>query len=312
MSADLGPAFARGIENHYYLEYDSITPIFRDIFHTDKMTGRYTDDQLWELYGLPKVRRPGEAVAQDSIKTNYAKRYVPYTVGLGDSIAWEDWEDDQYGILHRALPAKGGALARMFTVFQEKAAASIFTDLGWVSGTSIAGSADGVSLFNTAHPVSLNNSGTTVSNRPSTEVDLSIASITAMRNNLVTQIAPNNVEYLSNKPRIIVGHPSLRTVAMQCINGTMERGTTDNNINVLRDYNLRFIEWPYFQKSGSTGTNNAWFSVGETHYLKFFLRNDFQMKSDFEVSVLAYIFVAFMRLTFGWTDWRGTYGSLGI
>lgn len=311
-TTDIGSLLVDGISEHLWTEYKELDRVSDTIFHTRDVSSRYVDEQGWELYPRPSVRRPGEPHVSGSIQQSYGKRYVIVGYGLMDAIPMEDWRDDRYGLTHRLLPGKGGALARAFNVNEELVCAEMFQNLGYVSGTSVSGSFDGVALFSTAHPVSMAQSAQTVANRPSSEVDISIAGIDAARTNLVTQYAPNYTEMLQNKPRLLVCHPSQFRVAWQCCKAEYERATADRNANAVQQYGIDILEWAYFRKSGATGTYNAWFVVGETHYLKKLRREGVEILSDRDIITKSFIFTADARFCVGWSDWRGTYGSLGL
>lgn len=313
MSTDLNPLFSKGINKHFHLKYELHPSKLDTIFHMDTMDGRYTDEQMWEKYQLPGQRSPGNAWRRGELKPSYSKRFVPVNYALGDVIAQEDWDDDQYGVLSRLLPAKGGALADAHAVLKERVAADFFKNIAFAAaGNNVAGMADGRPLFDTAHPVSLANSSVTYANRPSTEVDLSISAYQAGATNLMQQFAPNDTEIIANRPRILVINPDQRYVAKQILKGEWERGTTDRNKNFITDDNVRLVEWPYFRTSGSTGTRNAWFLVGDTHYLRFMTRQDVRIKTDYDITTLAYVFVSYCRFVVGASDWRGVYGSKGV
>ena len=175
---------------------------------------------------------------------------------------------------------------------------------------------DGKSLFNTAHPVSKSRSSTTVSNRPSSDVDLSIAAVDAARVNLVTQYAANYTARVEDKPKYLCINPTQNRVATQICKGDWERATADRNMNVVKDYGIQIIELPYWTKSGTVGaaTNayNSWFILGENHQLRQANRQGFKVDSDTDIHTNSVIWVASQRFEVYWSDFRSTYGSLGV
>jgi hypothetical protein len=309
-TTEITSLFSKGMTRHFNLEYKELNRVCDRIFHVNKTESRFVDAQGWELFDQFDTRLPGEPVKQAAIRESFGKRYTVVNYGLGDTIPFEDWKDDQYGVLNRLLPKKGGALARAWNVTRERICADMFKNLAYKSGTSIAGSPDGVSLFNTAHPVSKFNSATTKSNRPSTDADLSIATYQAAITNLGKQAAPNNVEFIDNAPRLLVVENSQQYIAKQILKGDWEIGTADRNLNVVKGIGDVLV-WSYFEKSGATGTNNAWFVVGENHSLNIFDRQELEMDSDEDISTQSFIFVATARMVVGFDDWRGTFGSTG-
>ena len=310
-TTDLVSLLSEGIKEHRGLEYKELDRVSDRIFKRDTTKSRFIDKKNMELYGRPTRRRPGEGHRQGAIQESFGKRFVMIGRGLADAIPIEDWNDDRYGVYHRMLPGKGGALARAFNVDEELVCAEFFMNLGYVSGTSVAGSFDGVAQFSTAHPISLSNSGTTVANRPAAEVDISIAAADAARTNMVTQLAANNVERLQNSIKYHVCNPATARIARQVWNTEWERGTADRNTNIMKRYNVEVLEWAYFTKSGATGTNNAWFVIGESHGLEKWIREECDIMMDTDINTKSYVFVADYRMDVGSVDFRGTYGSTG-
>lgn len=310
-TTDVNSLFVKGISKHFGLEYAVLDRKADDIFHVQTTKSRYEDMQGWQTYGLFESRQPGEVVKQDSFKENYAKRLVIVNYGLGDSVPFEDWKDDQYGVYSKMLPAKGGGLARAWNVTRERIAAGYFINLAYASGTSVSKSPDGVALISTSHPQSRLSAATLLANRPTNEINLSYAAIVAAKANMRKQKAANGVEMLQNKIRALVYNPDYDAVAQLICTNQYEPYSSDRNKNTLLEDRITPIPWAYFEKSGATGTNNAWFVVGEEHSLYLFEREDFEMYSQEDITTLSYIFAATARMEVGHADWRGTYGSVG-
>lgn len=312
-TTDIAALLGRGLEDNFLMEYKTRAIQARDLFHVDKTGGRYVDLQGWIGYGAPQSRRPGGTVQQDSIKPNFPKRIVMVGYSLGDVIAEEDVMDDQYGMLVRWASGRGGAMAVSYVTLQERVAADFFATLGF--GTApVQGFADGQPLFSTAHPISAANSAITASNRPSTDIDLSMAALQAARANLDQQLAPNNYTVIANQIRKLVVNPNLLDIALQLAKGDWERGTGDLNMNVLKNYKIDVVAWPYFRKTGATsatGSWNAWFCEGETHYLCWYDREQVSFQNDKDINTRSLVFTSHIRFGLGAEDWRGTYGSAG-
>jgi len=313
----IAAAFTKGISKHFFLELELYPPYFYDFMHYEDMDTAYIDEQGYENYGLPSRRNPGEPIKMGEFRQSFNKRYVPDNYALGDTIPKEDLDDDMYDIFHRQLSAKAGGFARNFRTLQDIQVAGMFINFGY-SGTNVPFGSDGVALFSTSHPVSRARSSVLVSNRASVDVDFSISSYHMAWTNLTTQVGPNNIEIIRNKPRHLVVNPSQRQVAVQVVQAPWERGTADRNENIIPRDKVDVILWPYFQRSGTQGSaatpaaNNSWFLVGEQHYLKFFMRSNFQPDTDSDINTNSQIFTGLIRFAYGWSDWRGTYGSGGL
>jgi|ERR1700722_12226870 len=310
-SQNLYPLFQRGFTKQMILEYKFWDPKWRDIFHVDTADSRIVDMQNWSTYGiLPQFRVPGGNVQQAAIAPSFPKRYIMRSWGLGDSFASEDIEDDLYAVIHKVLPGKAGAMARAFQDLLENETSQFFIVNGYATGTNVPGMFDGLSLFNVAHPISSTQPYITAANRPATDVDLSIASLQAAETNLRTQKPESNIGYIENRPRAIVINPSLRYVARQVVDGFWEAFSGNRTENALQE--VEIIDWAWFQKSGSTGTNNAWFEVADEHYLDFFMRNAYRTETAYDINTSSQIVTAHCRFDLGASNYRGTYGSTGL
>lgn len=310
-SQNLFPLFQRGFTKQIILAYKLWDPKWRNIFHVGTSDSRIVDMQNWSSYGvLPQFRVPGGQVQQAAIAPSFPKRYVMRSWGLGDSFASEDIDDDLYGVIHKVMPAKAGAMAHAFQNLMEEETSQYFIVNGYASGNNVAGMFDGVSLFNVAHPLSSTQPYITWANRPATDVDLSVASLQVAETNLRTQKPSNNIGYIENRPRAIIINPSLRFVAKQVIDGFWETASANRTENALQS--VEIIDWAWFQKSGATGTNNAWFEVGDEHFLDFLMHTAYRTETAYDINTSSQIVTAHCRFDLGATDARGTFGSSGL
>lgn len=313
MSTNLYPLYTKGINDQFLLRLRTYDPEWRRLFHVQGTGERYIWAQGWQGYGLPQFRVPGERIAQDQFQPNFSKQYIIRNFALGDTIAQEDIDDDLYGVVKFVLAQKGGFMAVSFQNLWQYQTAGFFQNQGFASGSTVAGMSDGKSLFNTAHPIAASNLGTTVANRPSVDADLSVASWQAMCINLWTQKAPDNLTFLNNGLRKLCVNPQLHYVAHQIAHGTPYQPFSANfTPNIIpKDGSVEIIEWPYFQKSGATGTNNAWFGIAETNYLEFYMREAPKSQTDYDIQTNSQVVIMMTRGDYGASDWRGTYGSTG-
>ncbi len=313
MSSDYNSLFSEGLSYHGGIEYDAVKKRSDDIFRTEHTTSRIWDGMNWELYSRPTRRNPGETFDSGSFKEDFGKRVVIVGYGLMDAIPQEDIDDDKYGVIHQILPMQGGALGRTFAINEELISAELMMNAAYSASTGLAVQFDGVSMFSTAHPVSKARSATTVGNRPTAEADMSIAAADAGRVSLATQYAANYTERLDNEVRVVAFNPAVERVTNQVFRGKWERATGDRNDNMtLNEMNVKLIPWPYFTKSGATGTNNAWFMLGKNHGLVKVVRQAMKMQTQPDIYTNSVVWIAHARLEVAWTTWRGSYGSVGV
>jgi hypothetical protein len=217
---------------------------------------------------------------------------------MGFAITEEAVEDNLYDSLSSRYTK---ALARGMSYTKQVKAAFVLNN-AFTGGPTYG---DGVVLCSTAHPLV---SGGTNSNRPATAADLNETSL----ENAVIQIAAWTDErslLIAAKPKKLVIPPSLQFVATRLLETTLRVGTTDNDINALK--NNGSIPEGYCINHYLTD-NNAWFLLTDVpNGLKHFIRTPMStgMDGDFDTGNVRY--KARERYSFGVSDPLGIFGSPG-
>lgn len=312
MSTNLGPLYIKGLDKNIGITIATYEPGWKPIFHVDSTMMRYIDRQNWEGYQLPQFRIPGTLIASGQFLPTFNKHYVVQNYGLQDQFPIEDIDDDLYGVIKRVIPSKGGLFGQTFNDLMEYYCANLLGVTGYASGSTVAGSPDGVALFSNAHPISVSQSTITASNVPTIPVDLSIAGAQAMETNLQLQKAPNNLTILKNKVDLVWYNPAEHWIAQQVFRGRWEPNTADRNENFLTRDAVTLHPWPYWTKSGATGTNNGWAARAKNHHLQFFLRQAVKSNTQPDINTNSQIIAATIRFVAGYDDFRGTWGSAGV
>ena len=85
----------------------------------------------------------------------------------------------------------------------------------------------------------------------------------------------------------------------------MRPGTANNDINIY-DGVFKVIPWRYISST------TAWFLLDKSNQLvNWFWRVRPEFKSDFSFDADAALYKVRVRFSFGWSDWRGVWGSKG-
>jgi hypothetical protein len=164
---------------------------------------------------------------------------------------------------------------------------------------------DGVALFSTAHP--LINGGTNA-NTPTTAADLNETSL----ENAVIGIAAWTDErglLIAARPRKLIVPPALQFVATRLLETSLRVGTTDNDINAIK--NNGSIPEGYTINHFLTDTNGWYLTTDVPNGMKHFVRMAMTtgMDGDFDTGNVRY--KARERYSFGFSDPLGMYGSPG-
>jgi hypothetical protein len=287
-----------GLNALFGLEYARYGEEHKEIYETESSERSFEEETKLSGFSAAPVKNEGAAIAYDNAQEAWTARYNHETIALGFSLTEEAIEDNLYDSLS-ARYTKG--LARAMSYTKQVKAASVLNN-GF--SASYAGG-DGVALFSTAHPLV---SGGTNSNRPSTAADLNETSL----ENAVIQIAAWTDErglLIAAKPKKLIVPPSLQFVATRLLETSLRVGTTDNDINALK--NNGSIPEGYTQNHFLTDTN-AWFLTtdvpnGMKHFVRTPLANS--MDGDFDTGNVRY--KSRERYSFGWSDPLGMYASPG-
>jgi len=289
-----------GLNGLFGLEYARYGEEHKEIYVTETSERSFEEETKLAGFGAAPVKNEGQAIAYDNAQEAFTARYNHETIALGFSITEEAMEDNLYDSLS-ARYTKGLARAMAYTK-QVKAAAVL--NNGFTNSAQYYGG-DGVPLFSTAHP--LVNGGTN-SNRPTTGADLNETSLEAA----VIQIAQWVDEkglLIAAKPKKLIIPTALMFVATRLLETSLRVGTTDNDINALK--NNGSIPEGYSVNHYLTDTN-AWFLTTDVpDGLKHFVRTplDTKMDGDFDTGNVRY--KARERYSFGWSDPLGVFGSPG-
>jgi hypothetical protein len=287
-----------GLNALFGLQYATYGEEHKEIYETEKSERSFEEETKLSGFSAAPVKNEGSAIAYDNAQEAFTARYNHETIALGFSITEEAVEDNLYDSLS-ARYTKG--LARAMAYTKQVKAASVLNN-----GFSAAyPGGDGVALFSTAHPLV---SGGTNSNRPSTNSDLNETSL----ENAVIQIAAWTDErglLIAAKPKKLIVPPALQFVATRLLETSLRVGTTDNDINALK--NNGSIPDGYTINHYLTDTTGWFLTTDVPNGLKHFERMALStsMDGDFDTGNVRY--KARERYSFGWSDPLGVFGSPG-
>ena len=287
-----------GLNALFGMEYATYGEQHKEIFETEASERSFEEETKLSGFSASPVKNEGSAIAYDNAQEAWTARYNHETIAQGFSITEEAMEDNLYDSLSNRYTK---ALARAMAYTKQVKAASILNN-GF--SASYAGG-DGVALFSTSHPLV---SGGVNSNTSSTNADLNETSLEAA----VIQIAGWTDErglLIAAKPRKLIVPPQLQFVATRLLDTNLRVGTTDNDINALK--NNGSIPEGYTVNNYLTDTN-AWFLLTDVpNGLKHFERVPLatSMDGDFDTGNVRY--KARERYSFGFSDPLGAFGSSG-
>jgi hypothetical protein len=241
------------------------------------------------------VKEQGKGVFFDSETQGYISRYTHVAYGAGFIVTWEEFEDNLYEVV-----GKRRSQANAFSMRQTKENVAAYT-YNQAFNTNITGG-DGVCLIYSAHPtVSGNQSNTLSAAARITESgieDMIVAIMTATNDKGLR---------ISLMPQTLHVAPANWFESNRILKSVLQSGTANNDINVLKATNA--LPGGIHINHYFTGTQYWYIRTnaprGLIHYertpIRFTQDNDFDTENMKAKSV--------ERYSFGWTDFRGIYGT---
>lgn len=295
--AQLKKELLPGLNALFGLEYKRYGEEHKEIYEIETSERSFEEETKLSGFSAAPTKYEGNAIAYQNAQEAWTARYNHETIALGFSLTEEAMEDNLYDTLSARYTK---ALARSMAYTKQVKAANVLNNA--FSGT-VGG--DGVVLCSASHPLI---HGGVNSNIPTVASDLNETAL----ENAVIQIAAWTDEQgllIAAKPKKLVIPPALQFVATRILETSLRVGTTDNDINALK--NNGAIPEGYTINHFLTDTN-AWFLTtdvpnGLKHFIRVPLATAFE--GDFDSGNTR--FKARERYSFGYSDPLGIYGSAG-
>jgi len=286
-----------GLNALFGLEYKNYANEHSQIFDTENSDRAFEEEVMLSGFGNAGVKPEGQSVNYDAATETFTARYTHETLALAFSITEEAIEDNLYD---RLASRYTKALARSMANAKQVKAANV---LNRGFNSSYTGG-DGLELFSTAHVIV---SGTE-QNELSTAADLNETSLEQAMIDIAALTDERGLKIAASSRKMIV--PSaLQFTAERLLKSVGRTGTADNDISAVVSMNV--IPQGYVVNHYLTDTD-AWFIKTDVpNGLKHFVRAPIKtaMEGDFETGNVRY--KARERYSFGWSDWRGVFGSPG-
>jgi len=286
-----------GLNALFGLEYKNYANEHEEIFSKENSDRAFEEEVMLSGFGNAGVKPEGQSVNYDAATETFTARYTHETLALAFSITEEAIEDNLYD---RLASRYTKALARSMANAKQVKAANV---LNRAFNSSYTGG-DGLELCSTAHTIVAG----TEQNELSTAADLNETSLEQCMIDIAALTDERGLKIAAKGMKLII--PSaLQFTAERLMKSTQRVGTSDNDINAV--VSMGMIPQGYTVNHYLTDTD-AWFIKTDVpNGLKHFVRAPIKtaMEGDFETGNVRY--KARERYSFGWSDWRGIFGSPG-
>jgi hypothetical protein len=287
-----------GLNALFGLEYNRYENEHEEIFDTETSERAFEEEVMLSGFGEAPVKGEGSSVSYDYAQETFTARYSHETIALAFSLTEEAIEDNLYDTLSSRYTR---ALARSMSQTKQIKAANVLNN-GFNS--SYPGG-DGKELFATNHPTL---TAGDQANEPTTAADLNETSLeNAMID--ISQFKDERGLKVNVQARKLIVPPQLQFVADRLLNTQLRVATSDNDINALK--NMGMLPDGYVVNHFLTDTDAFFIKTDSPNGMKHFVRSPIKtgMEGDFETGNVRY--KARERYSFGFSDWRGMYGSPG-
>ena len=286
-----------GLNALFGLEYKNYANEHEEIFSKENSDRAFEEEVMLSGFGNAGVKPEGQRINYDAATETFTARYTHETLALAFSITEEAIEDNLYD---RLASRYTKALARSMANAKQVKAANV---LNRAFNSSYTGG-DGLELCSTAHTIVAG----TEQNELSTAADLNETSLEQALIDIAALTDERGLKIAAKGMKLII--PSaLQFTAERLMKSTQRVGTADNDINAVR--NMGMIPQGYTVNHYLTDTDAFFIKTDVPNGLKHFVRAPIKtaMEGDFETGNVRY--KARERYSFGWSDWRGIFGSPG-
>ena len=284
------------------IEYGEVSDEHAPLYEVENSDRAFEEEVLFTGFGTAPVKGEGAAVSYDDAQESFTSRYTHETIALGFAVTEEAMEDNLYDTFAK-LRAKG--LARAMANTKQVKAADVFNN-GFNS--SFAGG-DGQAFFSSAHPTIGDGTQSNLlaaSDLSEAALETALISVSKTKDDRGILIGaqaeslhiPSDLAFTADQ---ILNSPLSTTIA--------NSATNVNDINSIRNQGL--VPNGFFVNRRFTDTNGYFIKTDVPNGAKMFVRSPLQtkMEPDFDTGNLR--FKARERYAFGFSDWRGFFGSQG-
>ena len=285
-----------GLNALFGLEYNNYANEHAEIFDTENSDRAFEEEVMLSGFANAPIKAEGTSVTFDNAQETFTARYTHETLALAFAITEEAIEDNLYD---RLASRYTKALARSMANTKQVKAANVLNN---AFGTANGG--DGKALCADDHPIVAG----TDRNELSTAADLNETSLEQSLIDIAATTDERGLKIAAKGTKLII--PSaLQFTAERLMKSAGRVGTADNDINAVVSKGM--IPQGYVVNHYLTDTDAFFIKTDVPNGLKHFVRAPMKtaMEGDFTTGNVRY--KARERYSFGFSDWRGIFGSPG-
>ena len=286
-----------GLNALFGLEYDRYENQDKEIFDTESSDRAFEEEVMLGGFANASVKPEGQGVTYEDAQETFTARYTHETIALAFSLTEEAVEDNLYDKLSTRYTK---ALARSMANTKQVKASNV---LNRGFNSSYLGG-DNKELLATDHPTLSGDQ----KNELSTAADLNETSLEQALIDIADMADERGLKIALRGMKLIIP-VNLQFNVERLLKSPGRPATADNDINAVKSMGM--LPQGYVVNNFLTDTD-AWFiKTDAPNGMKHFNRAPIRtaMEGDFDTGNVRY--KARERYSFGWSDWRGIFGSPG-
>ena len=286
-----------GLNALFGLEYDRYENQHTEIFDEESSDRAFEEEVMLGGFGNAEVKPEGSGVVYEAAQETFTARYTHETIALAFSLTEEAVEDNLYDKISTRYTKE---LARSMANTKQIKAANV---LNRAFNSSFLGG-DDKELCATDHPTLSGDQ----KNELSTSADLNETSLEQMLIDIAGMKDERGMKIALQGVKMIIP-VNLQFTAERLMKSAGRVGTADNDLNAIR--NMGMVPQGYVVNNFLTDTDAFFLKTDAPNGLKMFTRSPIRtaMEGDFDTGNVRY--KARERYSFGFSDWRGIFGSPG-
>lgn len=300
ISENFGDLLEPGLRKIFTEQYNDLPSMLGALFNIqDSSTSYEKDSSVGAFDDFPAFQ--GQ-ISYDEVYQGYDVTYSHVEFAKGFKIERKLYDDDLYNIIAR----KPSGLARSAKRSREKFGASVFNGAFSGSGTIVV---SGTTILNNSEALSLCNSGHTSTATSTTQSNVTTSSLSPTSIEAARQAMAGFLDdrdnLISVVPDLLLVPRALEETAYEIIASSGKVDTADNNPN-FHYGKYKLAVWDYL-----TDASN-WFMIDSSmmkDFLNWYDRVPLEFFQDKSFDTLIAKYAAYMRFSYGWSDWRWVYGG---
>ena len=286
-----------GLNALFGLEYARYENEWANIFDVESSDRAFEEEVELSGFGTAPVKAEGAGVQFDDATEAHTSRYTHETIALAFAITEEAVEDNLYDKISTRYTK---ALARSMANTKQIKAANV---LNRAFNSSFLGG-DDKELCATDHPTLSGDQ----KNELSTSADLNETSLEQMLIDIAGMKDERGMKIALRGMKMIIP-VNLQFTAERLMKSAGRVGTADNDLNAIKSMGM--VPQGYVVNNFLTDTDAFFIKTDAPNGLKMFTRAPIRtaIEGDFDTGNVRY--KARERYSFGFSDWRGIFGSPG-